>query len=217
MASSPLDPFVPVPDSDAVRRLCREIGLDVQAIRVRVSAEVGGDALLCFENVRRAIERDGGQMVLGWAIWQHGDLFVEGEWHAVHAPGEGRPWVDRTPRRVAGQRVRETLFVPVEGASYDFETTQVTDNVRVALVPDPRVARALDLLAEKAKLLNSVPGFGVVPAPIADRIHDVEVAYTRLLLDALAPPRPSTTAPKQDRNERCACGSGLKHKKCCGR
>jgi hypothetical protein len=209
--------FVPRPDSAAVQKLRAVLGTDDVAMRVKVSAQGGSKELDCYVNVRNKIQRDGyGKMLLGWAIWQHSHLFIEGERHAVFDPGDGRPWVDCTPHILPdGQSCREILFIPDKKGSYDFNTTNVADNTRVPLVDDPRVSEALRLFSRRATLMNSVPGIDIqLPQNVARHVFQLQSRASLLLSEAMEPRQPRIA--KVGRNDSCPCGSGKKYKKCHG-
>ena len=212
-------PFAPAPDSPAVEKLRKALNTAQSAIRVKVNTQGGAKVRDCYINVRDKIEREGyGKLLLGWAVWQHGNLFIEGEAHAVFDPGDGRPLVDCTPHKLPdGQFCREILFIPNEGATYDFSTTDVVDNVRVPLVDDPRVAEALRLFSERVALLNSVPEIGVeMPPHISRQVFNLQLRAGFLLAEAMADKRPQQADAKIGRNDSCPCGSGKKYKKCHG-
>ncbi len=127
-----IEVFAPHANSPSVATLRRLLRLNCAAIKVRVCPDPSARERDCFVTVRDKVDAEGGAMRLGWAVWQHGRLFIEGEFHAVYDPGNSRPWIDLTPRP---QRTEEVLFLLDEGASYDFDSTDVVDNRRVALIP----------------------------------------------------------------------------------
>ncbi len=206
--------FVPQADSEAVRSLRLALGTDNPAVRVRVAPDAEAKERDCYVNVRAKIEREGGRMQLGWAIWQLGSLFIEGEPHAVFESGDGGRWIDCTPHRPPFQ---EILFVPNDSALYDFDTTDMPDNVRVALSDDPSVLEALKLFSEKVALVNTVKGFDL-PPDVSRKATELQVRAESLLLRALWPQPPTVTAGREKvgRNDACPCGSGKKYKKCHG-
>src|SRR5712692_2608248 len=210
--------FVPTANSEAVQKLRRALGTDRKAVKVSVVVEPRATDRNCYVNVRDKVEREGGKMQLGWAVWQHAHLFVEAEPHAVFDPGEGKTWVDCTPHDLSdGSQCREILFIPDDKSSYDFNTTDVQDNVRVSLVDDSRVSEALQLFSERTALMNSVPGIEVaLPPDVARRTADLELRAS-LLLSAAMQPTAGRAKQKIGRNDPCPCGSGRKYKKCCGR
>lgn len=154
--------FVPPGDSEAVEKLKLALGLSGIPVKVKTNPEPNARERNCFEIVEEKVRRDGGRTQLGWAVWQHGNLFIEGEFHAVYDPGEDGHWIDCTPRSGSFQ---EILFLADPKATYDLASTDVIDNCRVPLLPDPRVEKALSFFTEKAALLNSVPGINVPLTP----------------------------------------------------
>lgn len=145
-------------------------------------------------------------------------MFIEAEPHAVFDPGEGKPWIDCTPHKLPdGSLCQEILFIPNDDGSYDFNTTDTPDNIRVPLVDDPRISEALRLFSERTALMNSVPGVDVaLPPDVSQKIAKLELRAMTLLSSAA---RPSITARRRQkigRNDPCPCGSGMKYKKCHG-
>jgi hypothetical protein len=211
-------PFVPTPDSDAVQRLRKELRAEKPPVRIRVITEYGARERNCYVEVRDKVEREGGKMQLGWAVWQHVDLFIEAEPHAVFDPGEGKPWIDCTPHRFPdGRMCREILFIPNDGGAYDFNTTDVPDNIRLPLVDDPRVSEALRLFSERTALINSVPGIDVpLPPTVRRKKAELELRAMMLLSSAVRPPITAQPGQRIGRNDPCPCGSGKKYKKCHG-
>jgi hypothetical protein len=215
--------FVPKSDSDPVRKLRKHLGVEKDAVRVKVAVPESARERNCYVNVRDKVEKDGGRLRLGWAVWQHSNIFIEAEPHAVYDPGNGTPWIDCTPHDMPeGGRVWEILFILNDNGTYDFDTTDLPDNVRIPLVDDPRVQRALELFSEKVALLNSVPGIDlyILPQDVAWKVDKIqkqadalltEVMQPRLLTQAEEPPE------KVGRNDPCPCGSGKKFKKCHGK
>src|SRR4051812_9904876 len=109
-------PFVPTPDSDAVTKLRQVLKSEQQAVYVAVVVEIGDEERDCYINVDNRIKKNGkGRMQLGWAVWQHSHLFVEGEPHAVYDPEDGSPWIDCTPHSIPdGSMFQKILFIPNE-------------------------------------------------------------------------------------------------------
>src|SRR5260370_30201491 len=131
--------FVPNVDSKSVKKLRESLGTDREAVRLRVMTEPGDRNRDCYMNVQRRIDRNSGRMQLGWTVWQHGDLFIEAEPHAVYDPIDGQAWIDCTPHTGSPG---EILFIPND-ETYDFDTKELADNVRVALRDDPRLRKAV--------------------------------------------------------------------------
>jgi hypothetical protein len=217
--------FVPIAGSETVQKLRNALGTEGTAISVRVIPDPGARESYCFHNVRNKVGREGGKMQLGWAVWQHSNLFIEAEPHAVFDPANGKPWIDCTPNSFPdGNACREILFIPDDVATYDFETTVIPDSVRVPLVDDPRVSEALKLSSEKIALRNRVPKewcsgeliYHYSPTALM-QIQLLEARAGMLLAAATERSMMSRSPQKLGRNCSCPCGSGKKYKRCCGR
>lgn len=115
-------------------------------------------------------------------------------------------------------------------ATYDFSTTDVKDNVRVPLIDDQRLSKALKLFAQRTALLNGVPALGeiVLSWNTAKRLLKIELEAGMLMSELVAPTArrgglrmnaqaDSGTRTKIERNDPCPCGSGSKFKRCCGK
>lgn len=146
--------FVPSPDSPAVHTLLAAVkGKTAVAVPVVPAAKATEGN--CFRNVYEKIQTQCGRMQCGWAVWQHGNLFIEAEPHAIFDSGES--WIDPTPNFFPdGSRCRLILFIPND-STRDPQSTVIQDNIRIPLTNNPRLAEALKLAAERNALLNRVP------------------------------------------------------------
>lgn len=197
---------VPSPFSAHVRKFCRQIAPGEEPLTLRIRAESGSQPLNCFHEVQARVERDGGSMCLGWAIWEWPDVFIEAEHHAVYRDNEGT-LTDLTP---ASDGDCERLFLPDVAAIYDFEVTgERRDNIRAALTKDPLVHQFFAVASHINDLMNAVPGVGEIKVPItlARELH-------RLEMEKLSLAR-SIGIKHTKRNAACFCGSGRKFKRCC--
>jgi len=209
-----MNTFVPQGNSDAVMKLKAALKLDSAPMRLNALAESGSQELNCFEIIDQKVRRQGGDIRLGWSVWQHDDLFIEGEFHAVYDPGGGLQWIDCTPRPGS---FSEILFIPDPDATYDLASTDVIDNCRVPLRSDPRIQAALDCFSEVATLMNSVQGVNVIlPQDVARKVMACKIKATQLLSQVTQPQHRVVSAPKVGRNDPCPCGSRKKYKRCCG-
>lgn len=221
--------FLPNADSEAVKKLKTVLKTENEAVRVPVVSDASARENECYPNVRERLKNLlEGKMQLGWAVWQHSNLFVEAEPHAILDPGNGQPWIDCTPHMMPDRSsAREILFIPDYERTYNFNTTDVLDNVRVPLMDDPRLKKALDLFAQRTALLNTIPGIGHVSVPIkfARKIAAINLEASSLLTELVEPSsgqglrisaQAESRSRKIGRNDPCPCGSGKKYKKCCG-
>ncbi len=101
----------------------------------------------CFSLVESYVALHGGNMVLGWAIWEYPKAFIEAEFHAVWCAPDGS-YLDISPRNHVVPRV---LFIPDVRRKYN--GTQV-DNIRKPLTKDKNIENFLSLRSEYFRLLN---------------------------------------------------------------
>jgi hypothetical protein len=196
------------PAAEHVRRFCRTVvpGARPQVIPIRPGEEC--EPLNCFGNVQMEVERSGGSVRFGWAIWEWPRVFIEAEHHAVYDPGNGQPWRDVTP---SVDRETARLFLPDDRATYDFDNEGMRrDNIRQALSGDPNIREFFAAAERIAEIMNSIPGVGEVqvPASIAKELAALEMdKVQRMFLIGMR---------HTGRNDLCFCRSGLKFKKCHG-
>lgn len=196
--------------SRAVLALCERIGSNSKPIYLAIEPEADCEPLDCFANVQRKVQREGGSLQAGWAIWIWPNVYIEAEHHAVYAMADGSRWKDITPQQEAGFTRR--LFLPDNTAEFDFESDGWRrDNVRLAIANDPLVRQFFRTAERRNEILNSIPGFGVVElkgALAAEYEQSTQTMMQLQLALALKYTRP---------NDQCFCQSGRKFKKCHGR
>jgi hypothetical protein len=107
----------------------------------------GGPHNECFALVESYITIHGGEMIVGWAIWERPKVFIEAEFHAIWRSPDGR-FVDIVPRQLPIQRI---LFI--HDARRRYSGVQI-DNKRKPLNNDKDVKRFLELHALRFRLLN---------------------------------------------------------------
>ncbi len=150
----------PVSIYPQVVKLCRQINPQVAPTFMTVISERACKPNDCFDCVRHKVERDGGRIRFGWAIWEWPRVLIEAEHHAVYESPDGR-LIDITPSSLPD--VRRRLFLPDDTAIYDFANEGVRrGNRRVALVDDSLVQDFFAVAAEEEEILNGIPGVGEV-------------------------------------------------------
>ena len=77
-------PRMPVRITSDVRRLMKHMHVETEPLYLSVQPEEYCLPQECFYNVRQKVQREGGRLQMGWAIWKCGRYFIEGELHAVH-------------------------------------------------------------------------------------------------------------------------------------
>jgi hypothetical protein len=201
------------PDSISAKvlDLCRQINSAGAPMYITITPEPGCAPNDCFECIRQKVAREGGRVQFGWTIWEWPHVYLEAEHHAVYEPRTGPPWVDITPSVMP--EIRRRLFLPDDGAVYDFETEGVLrDNKRLALNDDPLIQEFFAAATRKTEILNSIPGVNVtvndVDAATLERISEAERELGELTVKLAMKYTPQ--------NAPCPCGSGQKFKRCHG-
>jgi hypothetical protein len=174
-------------------------------VYLKVDPDPDCDSVACFGNVARKVDRDGGRLQNGWAIWIWPRVYIEAEHHAVYEPYVGGPWRDMTPGEAG---VRRRLFLADDAATFD--TSARRDNVRVALADDPLVTEMFACMDIRTKVwrsgaaLNRATGMTAFAelqaAELAQHFVQVELAKKYL--------RP---------NDPCFCGRSRRFGACHGR
>lgn len=190
-----------------IRQFATEVRSRAEPIYLRVRPGADAQPLDCFYNVKREVDRSGGRMQFGWAVWEWPKVFVEAELHAVYQPFDGAAFEDITP--TDDPEIKRRLFIPDDSVSYDFENEGVTlDNIRKAYVRDPLIEAFLNAASERSAFRNSIPGIGEIQlqgemarqwTAIESRSADLCIQLANKYLDP---------------NARCICGSGRKFRKC---
>ena len=129
-----------------VEKLIENLNCNTEPVYVNCDPEEGEEIVNCFPIVEKRVQKSGGSLVLGWAIWK-GILLVEAEFHAVWKTSEGN-LVDISPRILPFKKI---LFVPDLKAKY--EGKQV-DNVRINIVGNGVVDDFIQMWEAKFKIEN---------------------------------------------------------------
>ncbi len=101
----------------------------------------------CFAVVAAHIASNGGKAVLGWALWERPNVYIEAELHTVWQAPSGE-YVDISPRPVQIPRI---LFLRDPARTY--RGVQV-DNIRKPFCTDKNVKRFLELASVRFRLFN---------------------------------------------------------------
>jgi hypothetical protein len=125
-------PRAPRAITDAVRSFCKKVVAGSKPIYLDTRPVPGARIDDCFAVVERQVAHLGGERVLGWQIWQHAEIMIEAEFHAVWRDPSGT-LRDITPK-LGG--ISKILFLHDPGRRY--EQRQV-NNIRQALLDTPEV------------------------------------------------------------------------------
>lgn len=159
----------------------------------------------CTFNVKRFLEANPGEMVLGWdvCVWDgvlidcigHAVVKHDGQYHCV------------TPSRYADTKL---LFLPDPTLAFDFADPMARmPSTQVALSTRPEVRRLIEVECSERQIKIAYPvAFGqmVVEGEDAVRLQQLAREKQRLMLKVILATSDHTT--------RCPCGSGKKLRKC---
>ena len=190
-----------------VRDLCERIVPGGTAVRVPVRVTRGAQINECFPNVQSKIRADGGSIQHGWTIWERPGLLIEGEFHGVWVSPDGR-FVDVSPK-LDGET--EILFLPDPVEAFDEANPMRRDNIRLAEYDHPVVHEFLRACEKIRQYEESCTD------PANPRQFTVDRYIYEPMLQRQAVLEARMRALPPGRNAPCRCGSGKKHKKCCGK
>ncbi len=171
-------PRVPDRVTSPVKRLCNRIAPGTRPIFVKVSPEADAGPNDCFITVENKVNKSGGKIQYGWAIWYLPGILMEAEFHTVWLSPQGE-YVDISPREYS---FKEIMFLPDPSRVY--KGRQIA-NIRIPLNKDPRVREFIRLHEEKFKVLNEgelAEQHGAVSVP-SEKIRPIMMRLTQLMLE----------------------------------
>ncbi len=121
-----------------VLAFCRKVVPDAKPVYVPVQDAPRTRPNECFSNVRGVRLVLGGEIVVGWSIWEWPRVLIEAEFHAVLRLPSGK-LIDVTPRE---RDLSKITFV--SDARYT-DRGQRVDNIRKPLGTDPAIANLIAL------------------------------------------------------------------------
>lgn len=146
----------------------------------------------CFLNVNTVVEKIGGELISGWAIWQWANILIEAEAHAVWKNPSG-DLIDITPH----DGEKEIFFLPDDKVVY---RGMRIPSRRMALTESSLVKEFIHLLEQRDMILCNPKGNYVsLPTDLVSHIEALKMRFQT----------------KVTQKSLCPCGSGLKYKKCC--
>jgi hypothetical protein len=182
---------------DKVIELCRKIDPTKSPVYIDVLNDSRLKKDNCFENVDVKVRQEGGRVQYGWTIWEHPNVMIEGEFHAVWVNPKGQ-MIDITPKTDAEAKI---LFLPDSTRIYKNE---LVDNVRMLTVETPENRLTVKIGEAKFELSRKYSVDGIPKVPIEE--------YHRMLARfGLNPGHRDSISPYDP----CPCESGKKFKFCC--
>jgi hypothetical protein len=140
-------PVTPAEINPTLASLCEQLAPATTPFYVEVAPLQDAPANECFPLVDAHVGQHGGELLLGWSLWEMPGLFVEAEFHAIWRSPIG-VYVDIAPKAQPTARI---LFLPSADAVYD---NRQVNNVRKAVGNNPDVERYLRGFDEIFEFMN---------------------------------------------------------------
>ncbi len=121
-----------------VTTFCRSITAAHSPQYIQTTPTPGAPLNECFRVVADRVAREGGESLLGWAIWEWPKVLLEAELHCVWKRPDGE-LADIAGRSLPIPRI---LFLPDPAIRH---TGRQIDNRRKALCNDPQIKRFIEL------------------------------------------------------------------------
>jgi hypothetical protein len=204
-------PNTPSAITERIKRFCDSVVAGVEPFYLDVNPAPGAEVADCFMVVARQMESAGGEMVIGWQIWERPGILMEAELHAVWRDSAGTLH-DVTPKPSG---IRRILFLPDARRKY---SGRQVDNIREPLSEAPAVRELIDAAEAEFEFNNRGArayqhGKFKLYGNEADEYRAIQVRKVRAELAIQG----ARTLPKRPgRNDPCPCGSGRKFKRCHG-
>ncbi len=149
-------------DHPLIAALCNDVAPGQVPVQIPSRPPVGAIENDCFLNVQAHVEQHGGELVIGWALWEYPGVFAEAEFHAVWRDPSAGSLVDLNPRPFPFSVIN---FLPDPARRY--EGRQV-DNIRRPLNNNPLVKQFIFQAQRFFKLMNT--------GELADKHGEIEVS-----------------------------------------
>lgn len=167
-----------VVDALHVQDFCRDVVPNEKPIAVTCQPLSNMPLNECFPILADHVDKNGGEKIIGWAIWERPGVFIEAEFHAIWRSPDGEN-IDIVPRLYPFEKI---TFLPDPKRKY---TGCQIDNVRKALVKDNDVVRFLFLAKRRVEIMNTGDlagqhGYIVLPKKLEREYNMVMKELTRL-------------------------------------
>ena len=138
-------------------KFCGEISNN-QPLYVNIHLWEQSQTVDCFNNVKKYMELNSGDIIFGWAIWHHLRIMLEAEFHSVWKSPKGA-YLDITPRPISFKRI---FFLPDYEQKYDFKAEKRISNKWYPLTTHPDFDNLVNVLQEQYELVEKYPGLGEI-------------------------------------------------------
>lgn len=193
--------YPPKKIEEHVSTFCTGLNSNNQPVFLNVVPDKGALGLDCFVNVKKRIDKNGGDIVYGWSIWEWPGVMIESEFHAIWKKPNSE-LIDITPNSF---NFNQILFLPDETLEY---TGIQVNNIRIPLAEDKDIEEFIDISNKmfdeinKGDLKYQHGAISVDEIYLALQDEKKNILY-KLIKRYIGP------------NSLCPCGSKKKNKKCC--
>lgn len=195
---------VPELSSIYINQVVTKLGLSDAPVYINIGRIADSQFNECFNNVAQMVEREGGERILGWQLWEN-TFMIEAEMHAIWRTPENE-YFDVTPKSIATPHI-----VFLADARLLLDGYQ-NDNVRInktgnGLVDDYiRLAEARFFLMNKGDKAGKTGKISFVgrDAQNWQAINEIMGALEGMLQQGMS------------KNSPCFCRSGERYKRCHG-
>jgi len=139
--------FTPEKINNKIIAFCNSINKSAKAQFIDVIPDKDAQPLECIKNVKTCTQKNGGQAVLGWAIWLHPNLYLEAEFHSIHKTLDNK-LIDVTPHKDNPLKI---LFL--EDFQIRYKNVQI-NNIRKNISGLKLVDRYINNINEIFKITN---------------------------------------------------------------
>lgn len=199
-------PLTPVCESNSVKALLKFMNKSEIPVYVKSKPNQNIIQNECFPIVDEYILINGGERIIGWALWELPDLYIEAEFHAIWKSPDGE-LIDLNPRSLKTENI---LFLQDDSILY--EGFQV-NNIRLPLTNNPIVINFLnsyDRMFEFTNRGDRKGQHGEIRLNNEDEREYKFLIYNMMI----ASENLNSTLKPLGLYDPCICGSGKKAKWC---
>jgi hypothetical protein len=184
-----------------IRFLLEKMNIDAESVFVHVKPKKWASENDCFPNVSKMVNENGGDMILGWALYES-DILVEAMYHAVYRT-QNNELIDITPNICSFPRI---LLVKDKNSPY---TGATRDNFRVNPSGNPLADDFIHIYEAEHKIKN-----------YKERAYTTKIKLTKFefamiqYIESIKVPLELFILRKSTPNSICFCGSNKKYYEC---
>lgn len=192
-----MNTVAPVGLPQRILDFCKKISSD-QPVILSVMPESFSRIAECFDNAASKVEKDGGEVVHGWLIWDWPGVFTEAEFHAVWKSPEGI--IRDVTATYDGEK--QVVFLPDPSRTYQGRRV---DSIRVSASDNKMIGDFIKLCEANYLRFGQIRDGAQLEGHDANLYKSFAQAKEFML---------NTIRNGANRNALCACRSGERYKRC---